>query len=85
MNHVWEIVNKAREEWESEAGSRTGIQQTFSIGDTNALVAAVGMGRSLKVRQGRLIFIIKCVRRYFTPINIFVVSSPSRGNRVGRV
>jgi len=49
ISHVWDIANKAREEWESEAGSRTTQAQTSSTADTHALVAAVGMGKSLKV------------------------------------
>lgn len=52
VNHVWDIINKAREEWESESGSRTGQQQTSSVADTQQLVAAVGMGKGLKVMQG---------------------------------
>lgn len=49
INHVWDIANKAREEWESEAGSRATQAQTSSTADTHALVAAVGMGKGLKV------------------------------------
>ncbi|KAH0944974.1 hypothetical protein HN011_008811 [Eciton burchellii] len=48
ISHVWDIANKAREEWESEAGSRTTQAQTSSTADTHALVAAVGMGKGLK-------------------------------------
>ncbi|XP_076242739.1 mediator complex subunit 8 [Calliopsis andreniformis] len=48
INHIWDIANKAREEWESEAGSRTTQTQTSSTADTHALVAAVGMGKGLK-------------------------------------
>lgn len=49
ISHVWDIANKAREEWESEAGSRATQAQTSSAADTHALVAAVGMGKGLKV------------------------------------
>lgn len=49
INHIWDIANKAREEWESEAGSRATQTQTSSTADTHALVAAVGMGKGLKV------------------------------------
>lgn len=49
INHVWDIANKAREEWESEASSRATQAQTSSTADTHALVAAVGMGKGLKV------------------------------------
>lgn len=48
VNHVWDIVSKAREEWETESGSRSGATQTSSVADTHALVAAVGMGKGLK-------------------------------------
>ncbi|KAK3914228.1 Mediator of RNA polymerase II transcription subunit 8 [Frankliniella fusca] len=55
MNHVWDIVSKAREEWESESGSRSGPQQTTSITDTHLLVSAVSAGKNLKmpVPQGQ--------------------------------
>lgn len=46
---MWDIANKAREEWESEAGARATQAQTSSAADTHALVAAVGMGKGLKV------------------------------------
>lgn len=48
ISHVWDIVNKAREDWETETGSRTAQAQTSSAADTHALVAAVGMGKGLK-------------------------------------
>lgn len=46
ISHIHEIVNKAREEWDVES-SRSGVQQTNSLTDTHALVAAVGMGKGL--------------------------------------
>lgn len=46
ISHVYDMVNKAREEWDVES-SRSGTQQTSSISDTNALVAAIGMGKGL--------------------------------------
>lgn len=49
INNIWDVANKAREEWESEAGSRATQAQTSSTADTHALVAAVGMGKGLKV------------------------------------
>ncbi|KAI5737624.1 mediator of RNA polymerase II transcription subunit 8 [Diaphorina citri] len=49
ITHVLDIVSKAREEWESEAGARGGTGQTSSLTDTHSLVAAVGMGRGLKM------------------------------------
>jgi mediator of RNA polymerase II transcription subunit 8 len=48
LTHVLEIVNKSKEEWESEAGSRNGIGQTSLQQDTHALVAAVSTGKGLK-------------------------------------
>lgn len=42
------MVSKAREEWEVESSARSGVQQTSSMTDTQALVAAVGMGKGLK-------------------------------------
>lgn len=49
---VYDMVTKCREEWEVEQQQRSGIQQTSSLSDTHALVAAVGMGKGLKVPQG---------------------------------
>ena len=49
VSHIWEIVSKAREEWESEASARASAQQNSSVADTHCLVAAVGMGKGLKV------------------------------------
>ncbi|EDW79754.1 uncharacterized protein Dwil_GK17848 [Drosophila willistoni] len=49
VSHVLDMVTKAREEWEIESSSRTGIQQTSSMTDTQLLVAAVGMGKGLKM------------------------------------
>lgn len=52
VNHIYEIVSKAREEWETETSSRAGQTQTSSMADTHALVAAVGMGKGLKAMPG---------------------------------
>ncbi|XP_030757031.1 mediator of RNA polymerase II transcription subunit 8 [Sitophilus oryzae] len=49
VTHVWDIVSKAREEWEVEASSRGNTQQNSSVADTHLLVAAVGMGKGLKM------------------------------------
>lgn len=49
VTHVLEIVSKQREDWEMDSSSRAGIQQTSSMADTHALVAAVGMGKGLKL------------------------------------
>lgn len=47
LTHIFEMVSKAREEWDVEASTRPGIQQTSSISDTHALLTAVGMGKGL--------------------------------------
>ena len=49
VGHIYDMVNKAKEEWESDSSARAGMQQTSSIKDTHMLVAAVGMGKNLKV------------------------------------
>ncbi|KAJ8929256.1 hypothetical protein NQ314_018073 [Rhamnusium bicolor] len=49
VSHVWDIVSKAREEWEVESSSRGNTQQNSSVADTHSLVAAVGMGKGLKL------------------------------------
>lgn len=48
ISNVYDMVSKAREEWEVESSARSGVQQTSSMTDTHALVAAVGMGKGLK-------------------------------------
>ncbi|KAL1131886.1 hypothetical protein AAG570_011497 [Ranatra chinensis] len=48
VSHVWELVSKAREEWETEGNTRSGAAMTSSITDTHTLVAAVAMGKGLK-------------------------------------
>ena len=57
INHVWEIANKAREEWESETGSRTSQAQISSTADTHLLVYAVGSGKGLKVKEYYIIYL----------------------------
>lgn len=49
VSHILDMVSKKREEWDIESSSRAGIQQTSSMADTHALVAAVGMGKGLKL------------------------------------
>lgn len=46
ISHVYDAVNKAREDWDVDA-SRSGVQQTNTLSDTHALVAAIGMGKGL--------------------------------------
>lgn len=57
VSHVWDIVNKAREEWEVESSQRGNTQQNSSVADTHLLVAAVGMGKGLKVILGLKLFL----------------------------
>lgn len=52
VSHVHDLVQKSRDEWEIETMNRTGMHQTSSQADTQALVKAVGMGTSLKVNMG---------------------------------
>lgn len=52
VSHVFDMVVKAREEWEVESSSRSANQQLSSLTDTQALVAAVGMGKGLKTNMG---------------------------------
>ncbi|XP_012533110.1 mediator of RNA polymerase II transcription subunit 8 isoform X2 [Monomorium pharaonis] len=47
ISHVWDIANKAREDWEGEVSTRATQAQTSSVADTNALLAAVGIGKGL--------------------------------------
>lgn len=49
ISHVWDIANKAREEWESEAGARATQPPSSNVADTHALLAAVYLGKGLKV------------------------------------
>lgn len=51
ISHVYDMVNKAREDWDVESG-RAGIQTTSSVSDTHALVAAIGMGKGLVPETG---------------------------------
>lgn len=55
ISHVYDMVNKAREDWDVEASARAGIQQTTSVSDTHALVAAIGMGKGLIPEAGPMI------------------------------
>lgn len=52
VSNVFDMVSKAREEWEVESSARSGAQQSSSMTDTHALVAAVGMGKGLKPIPG---------------------------------
>lgn len=51
ISHIHDMVSKAREEWESDS-IKPGLQQTTSIADTHALLAAIAMGKSLKMEMG---------------------------------
>ncbi|KAK9511344.1 hypothetical protein O3M35_000128 [Rhynocoris fuscipes] len=50
---VWELVSKAREEWESEGSSRAGPTITSSMADTQTLVMTVATGKGLKGNMGQ--------------------------------
>lgn len=52
VSHVYDMITKAREEWEVESQQRSGVKQTSSMSDTLNLVAAVGMGKGLAVNMG---------------------------------
>lgn len=52
VSHVHDLISKAREEWEVESSARSGVQQTSSMADTHNLVAAVGIGKGLKLSSG---------------------------------
>ncbi|EFN77508.1 mediator of RNA polymerase II transcription subunit 8 isoform X2 [Harpegnathos saltator] len=72
VGHVWDMTNKAREEWESEAGARATQAQTNSAADTHTLVAAVGMGKGLKSDS------IQMVQSGVNPVaNSMMVGRPS--------
>lgn len=49
VSHVYDLISKARDEWEIEAMNRNVQLPTFSQADTQTLVKAVGMGTNLKV------------------------------------
>lgn len=51
ISHVYDMVNKAREEWDVDS-ARSGVQQTSTLSDTHALVAAIGMGKGLVPETG---------------------------------
>lgn len=54
ISHVYDMVNKAREDWDVESG-RAGIQTTSTVADTHALVAAIGMGKGLVPETGSMV------------------------------
>lgn len=52
VSHVFDMVTKAREEWEVESQQRSGVQQTSSLADTQALVSAISSGKGFKMPSG---------------------------------
>lgn len=52
VTQIYEILNKAREEWESDTAGRGGVVQTCSVADTQSLVAAIALGKGLKTLPG---------------------------------
>lgn len=49
VSNIHDMVSKVREEWDSEASTRAGLQQTSSLSDTHLLVGAVTQGKGLKI------------------------------------
>lgn len=49
VSHVYDLISKARDDWEIDAMNRNVQMPTFSQADTQTLVKAVGMGTNLKV------------------------------------
>lgn len=49
VGHVLDQITHARDEWENEANVRASAAQTCTTADTQALIAAVGLGKNLKV------------------------------------
>lgn len=47
ISHIYEMVNKAREEYEGDSSTRSNVPQTSSLADTHALVLAIGLGKGL--------------------------------------
>lgn len=52
VSHVYDLISKARDEWEIESMNRNVQMPTFSQADTHTLIKAVGMGTNLKVMGG---------------------------------
>lgn len=52
VSHVYDLISKAREDWEIDSMNRNVQLPTFSQADTQTLVKAVGMGTNLKVMGG---------------------------------
>ncbi|KAG0727414.1 Mediator of RNA polymerase II transcription subunit 8 [Chionoecetes opilio] len=50
VKHVLDLINQARDEWETETAARTSQPQTCSLNETQALVAALGTGKGFKMR-----------------------------------
>ncbi|CAI9736157.1 mediator of RNA polymerase II transcription subunit 8-B-like [Octopus vulgaris] len=47
-SNIIDIINSAREEWESEANQKSAQPQTSSMADTNTLIQAITIGKGLK-------------------------------------
>lgn len=52
VSHVYDLITKARDEWEIESMNRNVQMPTYNQADTHTLVKAVGMGTNLKVMGG---------------------------------
>ena len=53
MKHVLDLVNSARDEWETETATRANQSQTCSHNETQFLVQAIGTGKGIKIIPGR--------------------------------
>lgn len=47
-SNILDIINSARDEWESEANQKSAQPQTSSMADTNSLIQAITVGKGLK-------------------------------------
>ncbi|MCL4133899.1 UNVERIFIED_CONTAM: hypothetical protein GTU68_023396, partial [Idotea baltica] len=54
VKNMLDLLNHAREEWETETASRSSQPQTCSLTDTQILVAALGVGKGIKMIPGRV-------------------------------
>jgi len=53
-NHIIDVVNKMRAEWESESNARLSAVQTTNINDTHALISAITYGKNLNMLQSKM-------------------------------
>lgn len=51
VNQTLDLIGNARDQWESEVGSRAGTSTTSSMNDTHLLISAVCLGKGLKTQM----------------------------------